>query len=88
MDYKIKNMKEFSGMFFFELVIGGVLGIRGFKIRVDMEGEYELVVPQYKSKKGWKDSAILYDEGDTYDRILEKALMELAKITGDNEVIK
>ena len=84
----IKNMKEFSGLFFFELVLDDSIGIRGFKITRDMDGEYELMLPQMKGKKGiYKDTSVLYDE-DVYDRILEHALIELTKLTGENEVIK
>lgn len=88
MELKIKNMKEFNGLFFFELVIDDVLGVRGFKIARDINGDYELQLPQYKGKKGiWIDSSILYDE-NFYDKILDLALVELSKIVGSNEVIK
>lgn len=88
MDLKIKNMKEFSNMFFFELVIDDVLGVRGWKIRKDIDGNFELMLPQMKNKRNiYNDTSVLYDD-DTYDRILELALKELVKLQGSNEVIE
>ena len=88
MDFVIKNMKEFSNMYFFELLIDGELGVYGWKIRKDINGCYELLVPERKNKRGiYEPTSVIYTN-DTYDRILEKALVELVKLVGDNEVIK
>lgn len=87
MDFTIKNMKEFSGYFFFELVVGDVIGIRGWKLMLDTDGNYELKNPERQNKRGiYTKTTVLYDN-DTYDEILELALIELSKLT-DGEVIK